>query len=219
MNPWTIAAIIGIGGVVLLATRRAAAAECEFGLEYAFPHIIPGHGPVAIMVRECVIGEDTIWLWDVAGLGEVELGEDFSVDQWPEVSLAFGQAPSQDEAVAEATAWVEGNVAFVAAGGERGPLAQRVEDFLAGLAPGEFEGLRQIFAFEDTATGDVWPYIEQLRTATTDEAFIEIGETIGSKMALLSEEKQDALPWDVMDVIGAGKGLELKQILSDAGVT
>ena len=214
LNPYLVAGgIIIIGGLFIASTASASGGDCEVVEEFVTPFLT-----TAIMMRRCTReGEPDVVIWDVAMLGDVEIGEDFAPKVWPEESMFHGRAESYDTAVDEAMAWVQENIAWLESGGERGPLATRVEDFLTGLTPVEFAALREVFRF-DGGSSDVWPYIDQLRTSTTDESFDEVASTIGHKLALLSDDAQSAMQSDVLSAVGFGNGWDLKNLLSDAGI-
>lgn len=216
MNPWIVAAgfIIG-GGILAYASNASAESDCEVVDEWAYPHL----GLAVLLFRVCedTDGETRV-LWDVAHIDDVTIGEDFEVTEWPDESLFTGQAPDAETATDEATAWVDSNMEFIATGGERGPLALRVEDFLAGLSPGQLDELREIFRFEGTAVSDAWPYVTALRVAPTDDDFMDIGEQLGNKLAFLTDTERKALQTDILSAVGFMNSLTLKGILEDAGV-
>ena len=200
--------MIVAGGVLMYATAARAAPECEIDTEYAIPYWLS-----ALMIRECE-NEDgsTVWLWDVALLADVTIGEEGEVLEWPDASIAFGQEASEDDAIKGAIAWVDANQSFVEQGGARGPLADRTERFLADLAPAELSGLRVVF---DEANPAIWPLIEQMRVAETDPEYLELADSIGPYLADVDRgELQD----QILDAIGFGNGLSLRSILADAGV-
>ena len=206
MNPWVIGGVIvGIGAAAYVF--GSAQEECEVVEEYAAPYWLS-----VIWIRKCDDDGKTVWLWDVALLEDVQLGE-WSVETWPERSLGFGQRSTHDDALADAIAWVDANESFVEGGAQRSPLAQRAEDFLAGLTPGELERLRAVFDQIDLRIGAL---VEQLRVAQTDEAFVEVGRQMGG---LLNSVDQSTLQQEILDAVGWVNGLVLKGILDDAGVT
>lgn len=214
VNPWYIAGAIVIGGVVLFASQVASAApECEIGVEAVTPYL----GVTAILLRECRTEGETHWLWDVAMIEDVVIGEGATPEEWPEESLGFGQADDQDMAMSEAMAWVDEHVDWLLEGGPRGPLAQRTEDFLAELAPTQLADLRELFAF-DEPIGDGWPAVERLRTATSDEEYREIAADLGDRLQQLTDDELAAFKDDVLEAIGMLHGLTLRSILTDAGV-
>jgi len=213
MNPWTIAGAILTAGIVLYATTARAASDCEIGLEVVNPYM--GFG--AILLRECHTPDRTYWLWDVALIEEVVIGEGGTPEAWPEESLGFGQTDTQDEAMAAAIEWTDANLDFVLGGGERGPLAQRTEDFLVELTPDQLEELRETFRFPEPI-GDAWLDVERLRTAATDDLFVEMAGDLGARLEALGEDDRGAFEDDILEAIGILNGITLKGILTDAGV-
>jgi len=217
---WLVGGALVVGGIVVYAGRAAArTGGCEVTEEWVSPYMM-----AAILFRKCTEanGDGTYRervLWDVALLEDVTIGPDFQAERWPAESLYTGQANNEDAAVGEAMAWIDANVGFVASGGARGPLALRVEEFLAGLSPAQVDELRAIFAFEGTAVSDAWPYVEQLRTAATDETFMELGQQLGNKLALLTDAERSAMERGILSAVGFGGGLTLRGILQDAGVS
>jgi hypothetical protein len=216
MNPWVVAGVIGIGGLVVLAGSSASASPgCTIVDEWVIPF-----GLAAVLMRVCETeGAATLVLWDVAMLEDVEIGEEWAPDTWPDKSLFYGQSDTAVAAIDAAGEWIEANTAWLQAGGTRGPLAQRLEGFLAELTPQELDQLQAIFAFEGTAVSDAWPYVDALRVAATDQAFIEIGEDLGYKLGLLTEAERSQLQTDLLATVGILRGLTLKNLLADAGVT
>lgn len=216
MRLWLVAGGILAGGVLLIATTAKAGGGCIVIEEWALP-MAP---QAAIMFRRCEHEDgSSVVLWDVAMLKDVTIGENLSVEVWPEDSLFHGQAATPDEANNDAIAWVNSNLEFIAAGGQRGPLARRVENFLLTLTPGQLGDLREIFRFGGTAVSDAWPYIDQLRTAVTDDVFMGIGEKLGNKLSLLNDDERSAMQTDILRSIGLGAGFTLRGILRDAGIT
>ncbi len=215
MNPYFVAGgIILVGGLLIASTASAAGGDCEVVEEFVTPFL-----STAILMRRCTReGYPDVVIWDVAMLGDVVIGEDFAPEEWPEESMFHGRAESYDSAVDEAMAWVADNIEWLEAGGERSALATRVEDFLTALTPVEFAALREVFRFEGTGVSDTWPYVDQLRTAASDEAFDSIADSIGGKLSLLSDEEQSAMQSDVLAAVGFSNGWDLKNLLSDAGI-
>lgn len=213
MNPWTIGAALLAAGVILYATTARAGEECEIGDQAVTPHM----GFAAILLRECHTSTGTRWLWDVALIEDVTIGKAGFPDEWPEESLGFGQAADQHLAMDAAIEWVDANLDFVLGGGDRGPLAQRTEDFLLDLAPDQLAELREIFRFEDPV-GDAWPDVESLRTTATDEEFVEAAEALGARLQALTDDERSEFESDILSAIGISSGLTLRGILSDAEV-
>ena len=215
MNPYWIGGGILIAGIMLAAATAEAAGECEVTEEWVVPY---PHLAAAVLMRRCVLedGPDVV-LWDVALLEDVVIGPDQVAEQWPE-SMFHGQAADHDTAIADAMAWLDRNVQWLQAGGQRSPLAERVETFLGQLTPGQLAELREVFRFEGTAVSDAWPYVDELRTATTDDDFYEIGRQLGSKLSLLTDDERDALQGQVLGAVGFSHGFTLKGILGDAGI-
>jgi hypothetical protein len=209
VSPWVIAgAVLGAGALLYASTAAAAEEELTLVAEYGFPYWQCG-----VMIRHLKGPAGELWLWDIASLEDVEFGEEaMSVESWPEPSLHFGQSQTERFANEAALAWVDAHQSFVLSGGERGPLAERIEAFLAALTPLELDELLDIFGAIDPAIG---PHIEALRVAPTDAVFLEHSAKIG---ALLESTDQDALQSDILAAIGWGNGLTLKGILDEAGV-
>ena len=214
MNPWAIAAaIVGAAGIVLFATAARAGEECEIATEAVTPYM----GFSAILLRECHTADRTYWLWDVALTEDVEIGEAGRPEVWPEESLGRGQTDDQDQAIVAAMEWVDDNLDFVLGGGERGPLAQRTEDFLGELTPGQFAELRETFRFAEPI-GDAWLDVEQLRTTASDSEYIEIARGLGGRLDNLTADERADFEDDILEAIGIINGITLRGILSDAGV-
>ena len=213
MNPWTIAAaIVGVGVALYAATVRAGE-ECEIGTEAVTPYM----GFSAILLRECHTTDRTYWLWDVAMTQDVQIGEAGVPEVWPEESLGSGQADDQHRAMDDAITWVDANLEFVLGGGERGPLAQRTEDFIGELTPGQFAELREVFRF-DEPVGDAWLDVERLRTTGSDEEYMEIARDLGARLEALTADEREAFEDEILEAIGILNGITLRGILTDAGV-
>ena len=215
MSPLWIGGGIIVAGI-MLAAATAEAAECEVTEEWVVPY---PHLAAAVLMRRCVLedGPDVV-IWDVALIEDVVIGPNAAAEEWPEESMFHGQAGDPDTAIADAMAWLDLNVEWLQAGGQRSPLAERVEAFLGELTPAELAELREVFRFEGTAVSDAWPYVDQLRTAPTDDDFYEIGRQLGNKLSLLTDDERDALQGQVLGAVGFSHGFTLKGILGDAGI-
>lgn len=209
MSPWIVVGGVLVGGALLWAgTAAAADDECEVTLEYGFPYWLCG-----VMLRKCETEAEIVWLWDVAAIDDVTFGADaMAIEDWPDRSLGFGQAADERAANEAALAWVDAHQSFVMTGGKRGPLAQRTDDFLASLTPLQYADLLLVF---DAIDPRIEGWVDELRVAADDEAFMHTGNSIA---AVVGRADQDKLQTDILDALGFSKAWELKGILEGAGV-